>query len=103
VLHSEVDSRSDAKGLTQDGSENRGIVCSHGALVVTDYDRRNGVLSVTKARVNGIDQDVTKTREDRRVLLCPRAIAILERHLLVRERWCRAGLIHHEHLFQDRP
>jgi hypothetical protein len=36
------------------------------ALVVTEYDRRNGVLSVTKARVNGTDQDVTKTREDRR-------------------------------------
>jgi hypothetical protein len=35
------------------------------ALVVTDYDRRNGVLSVTKARVNGIDQDVTKTRAAR--------------------------------------
>jgi len=51
------------------------------ALVVTDYDRRNGVLSVTKARVDGIDQDVTKTREDRRVVLCPRAVAILEQHL----------------------
>jgi integrase len=69
------------------------------ALVITDYDRRNGVLSVTKARVNGIDQDVTKTREDRRVVLCPRAVAILERHLKVRERWSRAGLIHQEHLF----
>jgi integrase len=54
---------------------------------------------VTKARVNGTDQDVTKTREDRRVVLCPRAIAVLERHLNVRERWSRAGLIHHEHLF----
>ncbi|HEV7448189.1 MAG TPA: hypothetical protein VGO18_36815 [Steroidobacteraceae bacterium] len=47
------------------------------ALVVTEYDRRNGVLSVTKARVNGTDQDVTKTREDRRVVLCPRAIAAI--------------------------
>jgi integrase len=69
------------------------------ALVVTDYDRRNGVLSVTKARVHGIDQDVTKTREDRRVVLGPRAIAVLERHLTVRERWSRAGLFHHAHLF----
>ncbi len=32
-------------------------------------------------------------------MLCPRAIAVLERHLKVRERWSRAGLIHHEHLF----
>jgi integrase len=47
------------------------------ALVVTEYDRRNGVLSVTKARVNGTDHDVTKTREDRRVVLCPRAIAAI--------------------------
>jgi hypothetical protein len=37
------------------------------ALVVTDYDAARGVLSVTKARVNGIDQDVTKTSEDRRI------------------------------------
>jgi hypothetical protein len=28
---------------------------------VTDYDSDHGVLSVTKARVNGIDQDVTKS------------------------------------------
>lgn len=30
------------------------------ALVVTDYDAAHGVLSVTKARVHGIDKDVTK-------------------------------------------
>ena len=36
------------------------------ALVVIDYDAAHGVLSVTKARVNGIDQDVTKTGEERR-------------------------------------
>ena len=32
------------------------------------------VLSVTKARVYGIDKDCTKTGEDRRLVLCPRAI-----------------------------
>ena len=57
------------------------------ALLVTDYDAAHGVLSITKARVNGIDKDVTKTGEDRRIVLCPRAIAILERHLTV----ARAG------------
>lgn len=45
------------------------------ALVVADYDRANGVLSITKARVHGIARDVTKNGEDRRVELCPRAIA----------------------------
>jgi hypothetical protein len=30
------------------------------ALVVTDYDATNGVLSITKARVAGIDPDRTK-------------------------------------------
>jgi integrase len=32
------------------------------ALVAGDYDRQRGVLSVTKARVGGIDKDCTKTR-----------------------------------------
>jgi integrase len=69
------------------------------ALVVTDYDAMRGVLSITKARVNGIDKDVTKTGEDRRVVLCPRAIAIIERQLRMRDRLVRAGAIDHEHLF----
>jgi hypothetical protein len=71
----------------------------HLALVVTDYDAAHGVLSITKARVNGIDQDVTKTGEDRRIVLSPRAVAILERQLRLRERAVAAGLIHHEALF----
>ncbi len=69
------------------------------ALLVTDYDAAHGVLSITKARVDGVDQDVTKTGEDRRITLCPRAIAILDRHLRLRNRAVRAGLIQHDHLF----
>lgn len=57
--------------------------------------RRTSALSITRARVNGIDQDVTKTGEDRRIALCPQAVAIVERHLKVREQWVRAGLIQH--------
>jgi integrase len=56
------------------------------ALVVTDFDAAQGVLSVTKARVSGIDKDVTKTGEDRRILLCPRAVAVLKRQLRLRAR-----------------
>jgi integrase len=69
------------------------------ALVVTDYDAKNGVLSVTKARVAGMDRDRTKIAEDRRVVLCPRAISVLERQLRLRERLERAGRIQHPHLF----
>lgn len=63
------------------------------ALVVTDYDAVQGVLSVTKDRVLGIDEDVTKPGEDRRIVLCPRAVAVIERQLHLRERLTRAGLI----------
>jgi len=69
------------------------------ALVVTDYDAAHGVLSITKARVLGIDKDVTKTGEDRRIVLCPRAIAVIERQLHLRERMVQSGLIDHDHLF----
>jgi hypothetical protein len=43
------------------------------ALLVTDYDARRAVLSVTKARVLRRDKDRTKTQEDRDVELCPKA------------------------------
>jgi hypothetical protein len=56
-------------------------------------------LNITKARVYGIDKDVTKTGEDRRIVLCPRAVAIIERQLRLREREVFAGLIRHDHLF----
>ncbi|MFL6604002.1 MAG: hypothetical protein ACJ8R9_22105 [Steroidobacteraceae bacterium] len=69
------------------------------ALAVTDYDAAHGVLSIIKARVQGIDKDVTKTAEDRRLVLSLRAIAVLGRQLELRQRLLRAGVIQHEHLF----
>jgi integrase len=69
------------------------------ALVVSDYDAAHGVLSITKARVQGIDKDVTKTGNDRRIELCPRAITVLERQLRLRERLVKTGRIDHECLF----
>jgi integrase len=69
------------------------------APVVSDYDPVNGVLSVTKARVAGIDRDRTKINEDRRVVLCPRARSVLERQLVLREGLVRQGRIHHDRLF----
>ena len=63
--------------------------------MITDYDAVQGVLSVTKDHVSGIDENITKTGEDRRIVLCPRAVAVNERQLRLRERLIRAGLIDH--------
>jgi integrase len=69
------------------------------ALLVTDYDARRDVLSVTKARVLRRDKDRTKTQEDRDVELSPRALEVLGRHLALRDEYVSAGKVTHEHLF----
>jgi integrase len=60
-----------------------------------------GRKSITGGAIpaGGIDQDVTKTGEYRRIVVCPRAVAILERQLRMRERAVQAGLIRHDSLF----
>jgi integrase len=69
------------------------------ALVLDDLDLANGIINVNKARVSGVDRCQTKTGEDRRVQLCPRARSILKRQLLLRARLKAAGKIHHDHVF----
>jgi integrase len=69
------------------------------ALVLSDIDLAHGFISVNKARVSGVDRDKTKTSEDRRVHLCPRALSVLRRHLRLRESLDAAGKIDHEHVF----
>jgi integrase len=69
------------------------------ALVLSDIDLEQGVVSINKACVAGIDRDCTKTGEDRRVHLCPRALAVLKSHLTLRSEWVRAGKIHHAQVF----
>jgi len=69
------------------------------ALAVTDIDLVNGIISINKARVYGVDRYKTKTGDDRRVQLCPRALAVLKRHLLLRARMAAAGKIHHDYVF----
>lgn len=69
------------------------------ALVLSDLDLVNGTVSINKARVSGVDRDNTKTGEDRRIQLCPRALLVLERHLHLRARLKRAGKINHDHVF----
>jgi integrase len=69
------------------------------ALVLSDLDLVNGIISINKARVSGVDRCKTKTGDDRRVQLCPRALLVLKRQLRLRARLVAAGKIDHDHLF----
>src|SRR5258708_38862328 len=61
------------------------------ALLVTDFDIASGTLKVTKACVAGVDKDSTKTGEDRRITLCPRASDGMTPQLDSRRPLTRAG------------
>jgi integrase len=69
------------------------------ALVLSDLDLDNGIVSVNKARVSGVDRSKTKTGEDRRIQLCPRALEVLKRHLRFRQRLAAEGKIDHDFVF----
>ena len=69
------------------------------ALVLSDCDVGRSTTTVNKARVAGIDKDCTKTGEDRRIALCPRALDVLKRHLTLRARLELDGKIDHDQLF----
>jgi integrase len=69
------------------------------ALLVTDFDIASGTLKVNKACVAGIDKDSTKTGEDRRITLCPRALEVMTRQLELRQQLKRAGKVDHDRLF----
>ena len=69
------------------------------ALRVRDFDEVEGTLSITKARVYGVDRNMTKTCEDRVVQLCPRAIVTLKRQLNLYQRLKARGSVNHDHLF----
>ena len=69
------------------------------ALNVRDFDEAQGILSVTKARVYGVDKNTTKTHEDRVIRLCPRAIAVLKRQLALYRHLKARGRIDHDQLF----
>ena len=73
-----------------------GLRPSEEIALVRDFDEARGTLSVTKARVLGIDKDTTKTREDRIIQLSPRALAVLKRQLaLYRDLKKLAALVDH--------
>jgi integrase len=49
--------------------------------------------------VRGWAKDRTKTREDRQIRLCRRALEVLQRQFALRERLARAGRLSHDCLF----
>jgi integrase len=69
------------------------------ALFLSDIDIEGGVVSVNKACVAGVDRDCTKTGEDRRIFLCPRALAVLKAQMRLRVRLERSGQIDHDYVF----
>jgi integrase len=69
------------------------------ALLVSDFDPTHGTLGINKACVGGIHKDSTKTGEDRRIELCPRAVEVLSRQLALRDALIREGKITHNQLF----
>jgi len=73
--------------------------CEEIALRVSDYDRANQLLNITKTRVRGRERASTKNRRDRSVELCARAVAAIERQLQLRAQFVRRGWIDHDSLF----
>jgi integrase len=73
--------------------------CEEIALSVTDIDLKHRVVSVNKSRVAGILRLSTKTGDDRRVFLCPRAMTVLKRQLQMRAQLQGAGRINHDYVF----
>ncbi len=69
------------------------------ALALSDLDLVNGIISINKARVYGVDRCKTKTGDDRRIQLCPRALSVLRRQLRLRARLVADGKIDHDHVF----
>jgi integrase len=72
------------------------------ALALSDLDLVNGIISINKARVYGVDRCTTKTGDDRRIRLCPRALLVLKRQLRLRARLEAAGKVDHDHVFISR-
>ena len=67
------------------------------ALTIHDFDPVRGTLSINKARVRGVDRNCTKTRQDRLIKLCPRAVQVINRQLELRGRM----KLDHDILFFD--
>jgi integrase len=69
------------------------------ALTINGCDLVKGKIRITKARVRGRGKDRTKTREDREINLCGRALDVLKRQMSLRAQLVLAGNIDHDFVF----
>jgi integrase len=69
------------------------------ALRTSDCNLAKGTIRITKSLVRGREKDRTKTREDRQISLCGRALEVLKRQLALLEQLARAGKLVHDYLF----
>jgi integrase len=69
------------------------------ALTIQDLDAEHGTLWVSKSKVYGVKRDSTKTRQDRLIRLCPRALTVAKRQLALYARLRSEGSIRHNYLF----
>jgi integrase len=69
------------------------------ALTLHDCDTTRGTININKAVVLGQEKDRTKTRQDREIALCGRALQVLKRQLKLRKEMVQAGRIQHDLVF----
>jgi len=68
-------------------------------LRTRDCNLEKATIEIRQVIVLGRDKDRTKTKEDRTVELCPRALAVLKRQFVLREQFARAGKVDHDFVF----
>ncbi len=69
------------------------------ALEISDCELVSGTIKVTKAVVRSRQKNRTKTNVDREIGLCPRALEVLRRQMVLREQLVAAGKIGHKCVF----
>jgi len=69
------------------------------SLRISDCDLTKGTIHIHQVVVLGRHKDRPKNNEERTIELCPRALSVLNRQLVLRERLVAEGTIHHDHVF----
>ena len=69
------------------------------ALRTLDCNLEKATIEIRQVIVLAREKDRTKTKEDRTVELCPRALSVLKRQLALREQYLQAGKIDHDFVF----
>ena len=69
------------------------------ALRTLDCNLEKATIEIRQVIVLAREKDRTKSKEDRTVELCPRALSVLKRQLALREQYLQAGKIDHDLVF----